>query len=105
MEEQLAASIMEARKAVEHTADLFYQQKNPDGYTELNLTITKLMAVVDELMHRQTIDNESLIIVDQTLNSALAKAMEAIERKDTILLADILAFDIDKKLKESLECI
>lgn len=104
MEEQLAAAIMEARKAVEHTADLFYQQKNSDGYMELNLTITKLMLVVDGLMHRQTMDNERLI-VDQTFNSALAKAMEAIEHKDTILLADILTFDIDKELEESLECI
>jgi hypothetical protein len=62
------------------------------------------MLAVDGLTRYQT-ENKIKLMEDQTLNSVLSGAMQAIERKDIILLADILVFEIDEILKDCLERI
>jgi hypothetical protein len=76
---------------------LFYQQKNKEGYESLNETLTILIQTVD-LMSKAESENVNLSIDVNQINQFLGNAMRALQQKDTILLSDILTFDIKKSL-------
>lgn len=84
---------MEAMQAIEETTTLFYQQKNQEGYQLLNHTLTVLIQVVNEIFTIKQ-ENNTIDIDEQKLNLVLGDAMVAIEQKDTILLSDLLNFDL-----------
>lgn len=98
----LKYSIVEARKVMKQTTYLFYQQKNKEGFQKLDYTLNALLQVVNEIINFQSGNNEKLV-EEQILNVVLTEAMKAIEQKDTILLADILTYEIDDMLEECLK--
>ncbi len=82
----------EVRQKIEQTTDYFYKQKNQEGYRVLIDVIDDLIlltAELKELEHSETI---------QTLQGALAQSLqeitEAMLQKDTILIADMMKYDI-----------
>ena len=64
-------------KLIEKTADAFYQQHEEEGYRYLNI-------VIEQLLHFN----------NRALDVKLALAIDAMQRKDTILLADVLLYEI-----------
>jgi len=93
--------IIEAIEAIEKNTSLFYQQKDKEGYDQFDHTLGILMQTVNQLSVNKSEYNE-IHIDEQTLNTILGNAMNAIESGDTILLSDILYFDLKPLLEECL---
>lgn len=80
---------LEAISEIEENTLLFYQQKNKEGFTKLDGTLAKLIETIS------TIQGSNLNNIDEKkLNEILSNAMNAIAAEDTILLSDILYFDL-----------
>lgn len=94
-------SVNEALECIEQTTTLFYQQKNKEGYLSLNLTLNTLINTINLILSPE-LENNEIYIDEQKLNTILANAMKAIELNDTILLSDILIFELKIVL---LKCI
>lgn len=67
---------------IEETVAAFYQQKEHEGYERLGTVLEGLMVMQDSL-----------------LTEKLLMAMEALERKDSVLLADILNYEIKPRIR------
>lgn len=93
--------IMDASKAIDDNTTLFYQQKGKEGYEMLNGTLALLVQITNELLNIQT-ESNGKNIDQEKLNYVLANAMRAIEYGDTILLSDILFFDLKPLLEKIL---
>ncbi|MGB8454209.1 MAG: hypothetical protein WCD89_17995 [Anaerocolumna sp.] len=81
--------------------ELLYQQKAKEGYALLNNTIGKIMNIIDSI-YQLRIEREILFDDNRMINN-LKTAMEAMEKKDNVMLADILSYEIAEQLKESIE--
>lgn len=94
--------VMEGLKEkIELTADLFYKQKNSEGYQSLVSVIDDLMVLISELKTVQ--DNEEFHAFHQVLTEKLQEITEAMLQKDTILIADMIKYDIIELLDEIAE--
>jgi hypothetical protein len=89
-----------AIQSIEQTTELFYQQKRELGYQNLESTLALLTQVISDIFEYKSQGNE-IGIDESQLIIVLTKAMKAIEMKDTILLSDILLYDL-KELFEKL---
>ena len=87
--------------AIEDNTSLFYQQKNKEGYEMLDKTLALLINITNGVLDSQK-DKSEIYIEEQDLNTILANAMNAIENGDTILLSDILYFDLKPLLEQYL---
>ena len=93
--------ITDAIKSIEDNTSLFYQQKNKEGYEMLNNTLELLIKTTNGILGIQK-DKSELFIDEQELNTILGNAMNAIESGDSILLSDILYFDLRPLLEQIL---
>lgn len=93
--------VLDASKAIADNTALFYQQKQKDGYDMLDCTLTLLVQATNKILDSQ-LENNELIMDQGKLNEVLSSAMNAIEGGDTILLSDILYFDLKPLLDQSL---
>jgi hypothetical protein len=83
--------------------ELLYQQKAKEGYILLNGTIGKIMNIIDAIYQLKV--KREIFFDDKRMLNNLKTAMEAMENKDNVLLADILSYEIAEQLKESRELI
>lgn len=81
------------------TTELFYTQKEAEGYLAFGELLTPLMNILDSLIIQQNTTGKPEFD-QQELLRILSEAMQAIEARDAILLADILQYDILDKLEE-----
>lgn len=87
--------------SIEETTTLFYQKKTDDGYQRLQATLEEIVGCVDQLYKQE--DNKTNHS-DKILN-ILSTAMTALENKDTILLSDILRYDLKQELAKAAESL
>lgn len=80
---------------IEEATDFFYQHKDHEGYLRLDETIGHLMKLADGL---KDVVNEKPDINVQEFLEILTEAMNALEEKDTVLLSDILQYDLTDSL-------
>ena len=83
---------------LEETATLFYQQKRQEAYAKLLQGIDELTIIIGKLDEIPA--NDSLNIDKDKLLNTLMEAMHALEDRDTVLIADILQYDLINRLKE-----
>lgn len=89
-------------QGIDNVTDMFYQQKEKEAYLLLDDVLKDMMSLVEELLicqkseKNQTYDIEGLTVV-------LKEALSALERRDSILVADILKYEIKKKLEMMVE--
>jgi hypothetical protein len=102
--EQLKDNIENALQVVEKTAALFYQQKVQEGYERLDTALQCLIFTMNLIVAYQADRNEEIADED-LMNTALTEAMKAMEQKDIVLLADILIYEVNGLLEESLRRI
>ncbi|NMA73287.1 MAG: hypothetical protein GX963_03820 [Bacteroidales bacterium] len=88
--------IVEAIHEIDNNTKLFYQQKDKEGYTNLENTLALLIQTTNVILENN-LDN----IDGQVLNTILINAMDAIKIGDTILLSDILYFDLKPLLERA----
>ncbi len=83
---------------INDVSNYLYQQKLNQGYTKLNVTLANITNVVDDVYLYMKENN--LAFDENRLVSNLTLAMKAMEGKDSVLLADILVYEIAEQLKE-----
>ncbi|MBH1942471.1 hypothetical protein I5677_16335 [Mobilitalea sibirica] len=84
---------MNSIKEIDDTTTMFYQQKNKEGYQLFNQTLNTLIQTINAL-NTYKLENNQINIDEQKLNSILVNAMTAMKQDDTVLLSDILVFDL-----------
>ncbi|HKL80621.1 MAG TPA: hypothetical protein VJ888_09340 [Mobilitalea sp.] len=94
---ELSEQIESIIREIEEVSDYLYQQKMTKGYELLNSTLGNIMNIADELF---AMTKENLINFDmQRLFGVLSSAMQAMEIKDSVLLADILVYEVSGQLQ------
>jgi len=91
--------IIETIQSIEDNTLLFYQQKEKEGYEKLESTFTMLIQTVNGILETKSKNND-IYIDEKVLNSILSNAMNAIKLRDTVLLSDILYFDLKPLLEQ-----
>jgi hypothetical protein len=83
-------------------ADLFYMQKNNDAYNKLSGTLIQ----ISDILYKLSTDVDMGMKIDvNKLNQILYEAMNAIENKDSVLLADILQYELVEQFNNLLELL
>lgn len=102
--EELKVVLEEALQSIEQTTDLFYQQKNDEGYQKLDNTLNILTKAVNKIFENK-IAGYNLEIEENQIIQVLTEAMKAIEVKDTVLFSDILQFELKEIFNTLLKTI
>ncbi len=94
IKEQLEQNITDINEIIE----MFYQQKTQEAYLKLDPVLGKLLSAIDAVVAYQQEHTEVEIDVN-ALTGALKEALSAIEEKDSILMADVLKYELIEKLE------
>lgn len=94
---EIKKEIQEVNKKIDELVELFYQQKNEEAYGKLNIALADFIYII-EMIQKQGDEKAQENAGD--LNDALKQALEAMEQKDNILLADILKYEVMEKLED-----
>jgi hypothetical protein len=81
--------------------DYFYQQKSKEGYLEL-IGVIDDITIITELLSVRSSDSD-LVDINRRLMEALQEAMNAMLQKDTVLIADIMQYEITDILDEIID--
>lgn len=90
--------IDEIMAQIEQASDFFYQHKDHEGYNVLNGTIGSLLELAEQLKIFVR-ENQDVDLGEQEFLSVLNEALNALEEKDTVLLSDILQYDLVEQLE------
>lgn len=101
---ELKTKITEIMQQIDSVTELFYQQKEQEGYSALNELLPNLVAGVDAIYQYKQ-QHDEIPFDEQELQTALVDAMNALEEKDTVLLADVLKYDIYEKYEAVAEAL
>lgn len=94
--------IQEAIQLIEQTTNLFYQQKKEEGYKILEKTLTVISLTVIQILDYNS-KGQKLIFDESKFNIELSKALQALEKKDLILVSDILKYEIEDMFEECIK--
>ena len=90
--------ISKVLEKIDGVVGLFYQQQEKEGYKEMQEMIEDIANLMDGLYNYAK--EEEYFNYDQVrLVEGLTEAMNALEDKDTILLADVLQYELAEQLK------
>jgi len=95
---QINNHINTAKETAENVTALFYQQKQQEGYQRLIGLIDELTIIVELLESKK--NNLEIAEKYNKLLYSLKDIMEALVNRDSVLLADILNYDIIDTLDE-----
>lgn len=91
--QELKKILEETIISIDQITELFYQQKLEQGYTRFEDTVTILTQLMNELF-TINLDNSEFNIERDRIVQILTSTMHALEQKDTILLSDILQYEL-----------
>lgn len=95
----LKDKIKEVVELIQITTDSFYQQKDNYAYNTLNIMLGKLMNAIDELNQ----NSQNIEFDENQFNENLRETLKALEDKDTVLLSDLLVYEVKEQLLSVLE--
>lgn len=96
--EELKKEITGTVQQINAVVELFYQQKNQEAYAELENMLTTLMHTIDNIFAYKG-QHEEFVFDEKGLAEVLQTTLSAMEDKDSILMADILKYDVIEKLE------
>lgn len=96
--DKLEKSIIELKEKIECVTNNFYQQKNEAGYQDLIITIDNISKVLFIIENQY--EPSKFQEINYKFKNVLEDIMEAMNNKDTILIADILSYDFSDMLME-----
>ncbi len=89
----LKTEIQEIIEETKEVSELFYQQKDSEGYGKLSLVIDKISGIIEKLFLSKV--QSGVPDFDQRkLLETLGEAMKAMADRDSVLLGDILQYDL-----------
>lgn len=80
-------------------SDFFYQQKDAEGYQGVNLILKDIEVCFAKVLQYKA-ENGNLEFDEKNFIKTLEECISALEQKDTVLLADILNYDIKDAFTE-----
>lgn len=89
-------------KEIEEVVELFYQQKLQEALNQFQVVIGSMMTAIDAIFTFKT-EHEGFGFDEGKITSTLKDAMQALEDRDMVLLADILQYDYLEYMNELLE--
>lgn len=98
---ELKQALQLSLEKIEEVTDLLYQQKEHDAYVLLNdtlLVISDTMQLLFTWYTENSVDSSS----QQEMVQILTQAMEAMESKDTVMLADTLKYELGERFESIL---
>ena len=95
--EKLKKIIKDVVNEIEITTNLFYQQKNQEGFAQLEGIVYLLNNITNSISKLESEGNHVNIDIVK-INQILTDAMNALENLDTILLSDILNYELKEML-------
>lgn len=84
---------------IKAVTDAFYKQDTAAGYRSLERGLGAIDNAVNAIFEYKKQNNKAEIDTD-IITATLKNAMEAIEKKDSILLSDILNYELTEQLEE-----
>lgn len=90
--------LIETITSIHDNTELFYQQKKSEGYAMMQQTIGKITEIVD-VLHGYKEGHPDFPYDEMQVLSSLSEIVEAMEKKDTVLLSDILEYDFVEYLQ------
>lgn len=85
---------------IEIVTDLFYQDRENKGYYGLALLLTKLNSLIELLISEKEIIEKAK---QEELLNIMTQAMNAMEERDTVLLSDILQYELKEQLEDMMQ--
>ncbi|ROR31544.1 hypothetical protein EDD66_101161 [Mobilisporobacter senegalensis] len=101
---ELKDIIKESIQSINQTTELFYQQKTKEGYEQLENTLILLSNTMNSVFSYIKEGND-IGINENELVQLLSDAMNAMEKKDIILLSDILQYELKELFENILQVI
>lgn len=100
--EDTKTTLTTAILSINEVATYFYQQKESKGYSKLNETINIIEDSINRIVNLN-IENNNIDIDLPSIIDILNRAMETIEAKDSILLADILQYEMVEEFQKIID--
>lgn len=97
--EELKKSLELLSESIQKTTELFYTQKESEGYQAFGLILGSMVTVLDRLFATQA-ETGKPEFDQQEIARLLNEAMNALEARDGVLLADILQYDFLEQLEQ-----
>ena len=98
-EKDLVKNTLEELK---ENVDLFYQQKTGEALKGFDSVLGKVLHLVDTLFSYKE-EHDDFALDEDKIKETLTEAMNALEEKDMILLADIIQYDFVEYLEGLVE--
>lgn len=95
----LKEAIKQLSEAISKTTELFYTQREGEGYVAFGELLDPLMTIMNQLFTAQTQTGKPEFDQQEILR-LLQEAMKAMENRDGVLLADILQYDFLDQLEQ-----
>lgn len=86
---------------IDQVTDSLYKQDVKNGYMQLNEAIVHITKAIT-LVFEYNKNNEGFIIEEGKIVETFSQALSAMESKDTILLADVLQYEITEQFNDIL---
>lgn len=82
---------------IDEITAMFYQQKNNDAYIRLERLISEIAQMID-LLYTLPMDQEIRENNTKLLTETLQETLQAMSAGDTVLVADILKYEVSERL-------
>lgn len=86
---------------IEEVTDNFYQQRTQEGYQALIHVIDSITEIMDIIEKNEEVSE--FMDENKKLLSSLQSIIEAMTNQDTVLLADILKYDVSEILNKIMD--
>ena len=87
---------------LQEAIELFYQQNDGEAFKKFEISIANIDVLIKNIGKYEIEKDISILDKDKIVN-ILTEALEALETKDNVLMADILQYDFIEYLNEVLE--
>ena len=95
----LKQAVQKLSEAIGKTTELFYTQKEADGYRACGLLLEPMSGLLDSLFSVRAVQGKPEFD-EKELVQLLTDAVNAMEARDSVLLADILQYDFLDRLEQ-----
>jgi len=89
----------QVREKIDRMTELLYQENVTEGYSILSSVIAQMDQLINHIAAYQAKTGQT-IIDEQKLLGSVGEALQAMEEKDIVLLADIFNYDIKEQIEQ-----
>jgi len=94
--DKIKTNIDNVLKTLDEIMNMFYVGNDSEGYIKLNETLITMLMLIEYIEKSDKLEEVDI----NKIENILKDCVEALEEKDTVLLADIIQYDLIDALKE-----